>query len=192
MSNCAKRFSHWRKPSLCADTGCETVVDVNVRIRICRIITESFYSKADLEQWLMPDITRADYRELMDAMWQPLVEKGLSFAIKSTQTGKTIGVALNFDIWDEPELVLSSKLMVIFDFLEYLEGPIRECKLPKGKGQVMHNSMMTTSNELNAAENVLVMRQMEEHCLELAKQKKYAGIFTTNTSPLTQVINFAS
>lgn len=135
----------------------------------------------------MPDITRADYRELMEAMWQPLVEKGLSFAMKSAQTDKMIGVALNFDLWDEPELVLSSKLMVVFDFLEYLEGPIREYKLPKGKGQIIHNSMMTTSSELNAAENVLIMRQMEEYCLELAKRKKYAGIFTTNTSPLTQV-----
>ncbi|XP_032666149.1 mycosubtilin synthase subunit C [Odontomachus brunneus] len=153
---------------------------------VIKIITESFYSKADLEQWLMPDITRADYRNLMDAMWQPLVEKGLSFAMKSAQTGKTIGVTLNFDLWDEPELVLNSKLMIIFDFLEYLEGPIREYKLPKGKGQIIHNFMMTTSSELNAAENVLIMRQMEEYCLELAKQKKYAGIFTTNTSPLTQ------
>ncbi|XP_014483038.1 PREDICTED: mycosubtilin synthase subunit C [Dinoponera quadriceps] len=150
------------------------------------IITESFYAKSDLEQWLMPDISRADYKELMEAIWQPLVEKGLSFVMKSMQTGKTIGVALNFDLWDEPEVVLSSKLMIVFDFLEYLEAPIREYKLPKGKDQIIHNFMMTTSTELNAAENVLAMRQMEEHCLEFAKQKKFAGIFTTNTSPLTQ------
>lgn len=138
----------------------------------------------------MPDITRADYQEMMEGMWQPLVEKGLSFAMKSAQTDKTIGVALNFDLWDEPELILSSKLMIVFDFLEYLEGPIREGKLPKGKGQIIHNFMMTTSSEMSAAENVLMMRQMEEYCLELAKRKKYAGIFTTNTSPLTQVIDW--
>ncbi|XP_025157218.1 uncharacterized protein LOC105185311 [Harpegnathos saltator] len=150
------------------------------------IITESFYSKADLEQWLMPDITRADYRDLIDSMWRPLVEKSLSFAVKSAQTGKTIGITLNFDLWDEPEVVLNSKLTVVFDFLEYLEGPIRENRLPKGKGQIIHNFMMSTSSELNAAQNVLIMRQMEEHCLELVKRKKYVGIFTTNTSPLTQ------
>lgn len=135
----------------------------------------------------MPDITRADYRELMEAMWNPLIEKNLSFVIKSAQSGETIGVTLNFDLWDEPELILKSKLMIIFDFLEYLEGPIKEYKLPKGKGQIIHNSMMATNSNLNPAENVLVMRQMEEYCLQLAKQKEYAGIFTTNTSPLTQV-----
>lgn len=135
----------------------------------------------------MPDITRADYRELMEAMWNPLIEKNLSFVIKSAQSGETIGVTLNFDLWDEPELILKSKLMIIFDFLEYLEGPIKEYKLPKGKGQIIHNSMMATNSNLNPAENVLVIRQMEEYCLQLAKQKEYAGIFTTNTSPLTQV-----
>lgn len=135
----------------------------------------------------MPDITKADYRELMENMWNPLVEKGLSFVIKSAQTGKTIGVTLNFDLWDEPEVILTSKLMIVFDFLEYLEAPIRENKLPKGKGQVIHNSMMATSSHLNSAENVLVMRQMEEYCLRIAERKEFAGIFTTNTSPLTQV-----
>ena len=150
------------------------------------IITESFCWKADLEQWLMPDIMRADYRELMEAMWNPLVEKGFSFVVKSAQNGKTIGVSLNFDLWDEPELILNSKLMIIFDFLEYLEGPIRENKLPKGKGKIIHNSMMATCSDLNFAENVLVMSQMEDYCLQLAQRKGYAGIFTTNTSPLTQ------
>lgn len=163
----------------------ETLSDCHKEDAI-EIITESFYSKADLEQWLIPDIMRTDYRELMEIMWNPLVEKGLSFAIKSAQNGKTIGVTLNFDLWDEPELILSSKLMIIFDFLEYLEKPIRENKLPKGKGKIIHNSMMSTCSDLNFAENVLVMRQMEEYCLQLAQQKGYVGIFTTNTSPLTQ------
>lgn len=140
----------------------------------------------------MPDITRADYRELMEAMWDSLVEKDLSFVVKSVQSGKTVGVTLNFDVWDEPELILKSKLMIVFDFLEYLEGPIREYKLPKGKGKIIHNSMMATSIDLSPAENVLVIRQMEEYCLQLAKQKEYIGIFTTNTSPLTQVNNKTS
>lgn len=158
-------------------------------ILICRIITESFYSKADLEQWLIPDITRADYRELMETMWNCCVEKDLSFVVKSAQSGKIIGVALNFDLWDEPAVVLKSKLMIIFDFLEYVEGPIRDYKLPKGKGQIIHTSMMGTHSDLNPAENIIVITQMEEYCLQLVKQKEYAGIFTTNTSPLTQVNN---
>lgn len=135
----------------------------------------------------MPDIMKADYSELMEAMWDFLVEKDLSFVVKSAQNGKTIGIALNFDLWDEPEVILTSKLMIIFNFLEHLEGPIRDYKLPRGKGKILHNSMTATSIDLNPAENVLVMRQMEEYCLQLAKQKEYIGIFTTNTSPLTQV-----
>ncbi|XP_031828206.1 nonribosomal peptide synthetase ebony [Nomia melanderi] len=150
------------------------------------IITESFYSKADLEQWLIPSISRNDYRILMEILWEPLVEKNLSFVVKSSVDGRTIGVCLNFDLWDEPEVILDSKLTIIFDFLEYLEAPIREQKLPKGKGQIIHNFMMTTSSDLNPAENVIVMKDMEEYCLQLAKRKEYAGVFTTNTSPLTQ------
>lgn len=150
------------------------------------IITESFYSKADLEQWLIPDITREDYRIMMDRLWQPLVEKNLSFVAKSAKDGRTIGVGLNFDLRDEPEVVLDSKLMIVFEFLEYLEAPIREGKLPKGKGEIIHNFMMTTSSELNPGENVIIMKAMEDYCLRLAKRREYAGIFTTNTSPLTQ------
>uniref|UniRef100_V9IDN0 Mycosubtilin synthase subunit C n=1 Tax=Apis cerana TaxID=7461 RepID=V9IDN0_APICE len=153
---------------------------------VIEIITESFYSKADLEQWLMPDITREDYQIMMEILWNSLVEKNLSFVVKSSQDNRTIGVGLNFDLWDEPELILDSKLMIVFEFLEYLEAPIRERKLPKGKGQIIHNFMMTTSSDLNPAENVIMMKEMEEYCLQLAKRKEYAGIFTTNTSPLTQ------
>ncbi|XP_033330320.1 nonribosomal peptide synthetase ebony [Megalopta genalis] len=161
------------------------MLDDSHREDAIEIITESFYSKADLEQWLITEISRDDYRELMERLWVPLVEKNLSFVVKSNN-GRTIGVGLNFDLWDEPEVILDSKLTVVFDFLEYLEAPIREHKLPKGKGQIIHNFMMTTHSDLNAAENVIVMREMEEYCLQLAKRKEYAGIFTTNTSPLTQ------
>lgn len=123
----------------------------------------------------------------MEKTWDFLVEKDLCFVIKSTQSGKTIGVNINFDLWDEPELILNSKLMIIFDFLDYLEGPIRDNKLPKGKGKIIHNIMMATCSDLNFAENVLAMRQMEDYTIQLAQRKGYVGIFTTNTSPLTQV-----
>ncbi|XP_076759929.1 nonribosomal peptide synthetase ebony [Xylocopa sonorina] len=150
------------------------------------IITESFYNKADLEQWLAPDISREHYHVMMEILWDPLVEQNLSFVVKSSRDGRIIAVGLNFDLWDEPELVIDSKLMVVFEFLEYLEAPIRERKLPKGKGQIIHNFMMATSSDLTPAENVIAMKEMEEYCLQLAKRKEYTGIFTTNTSPLTQ------
>lgn len=46
--------------------------------------------------------------------------------------GETIGVALNFDAHDEPAVEITSKLVVVFDFLEHIEGPIRDQQLPQG------------------------------------------------------------
>lgn len=151
------------------------------------MITESFYSKADLEQWILSDILRSDYSELMQKIWEPLVEKNFSFVIKSAEDDRILSVALNFDARDEPEVVIESKLTVIFEFLEYLEGPIRETRLPKGQGKIFHSFMMATDKDLSAGENVILMREMEEQCLNVARRKGFAGIFTTNTSPLTQV-----
>jgi hypothetical protein len=47
--------------------------------------------------------------------------------------------------------------------------------------------MMGTHSELTAQENVNVMNFMESEVLTLAKSKRFAGIFTTNTNALTQV-----
>ncbi|XP_014483867.1 PREDICTED: uncharacterized protein LOC106749194 [Dinoponera quadriceps] len=126
---------------------------------------------------------------MLAALWQPIVEKGLSFAVKSAQTGETIGVTVNFDFWDKPRIVVNSKLTIVHDFHAYLEEPIRDYILPKSKDQIIYSLMMSTSSELNAAENVLVMRQMEEYCLELTRREKYASIFTINTNPLTQQLS---
>lgn len=50
--------------------------------------------------------------------------------------------------------------------------------------------MMGTVEDLNAQENVAVINFMEDQVLSLAKRKNFAGIFTTNTNPLTQVKYF--
>lgn len=75
-------------------------------------------------------------------------------------------------VTDEPEVQVNSKLVVIFEFLEFLEGPIRlvrknplefrmtslifhrDHQLPKGINQILHSFMMATSAELNAQENI--------------------------------------
>jgi hypothetical protein len=106
------------------------------------MITESFYEKADLEQWLKSDIHRADYMDLTDKLWEPLVQKNLSFLIKDA-CGQPVGVALNFDAHDEPSVEISSKLAVVFDFLEFLEGPVRYCKLKK-----VHRIFCTAKNAI--------------------------------------------
>lgn len=152
-----------------------------------RIITDSFYTKADLERWLLPDLHRNDYAELMEILWDSLVEKGFCFVVKAAKGDeRVLAASLNFDARDEPEVTVNSKLTIIFEFLESLEGPIRDGKLPQGRGQIFHTFMMGTHNQLNAAQNVIMMKLMEDECLRVAKRKGFAGIFTTNTSPLTQ------
>lgn len=62
----------------------------------------------------------------------------------------------------------------------------RDNDLPQGLNQIFHTSMMGTSTTLSPQENISVMQFMEDEVLVLAKRKGFAGIFTTNTSPLTQ------
>lgn len=160
------------------------------KAEVSRIVADSFYAKADLERWLAPDIELSDYYDLMDELWDPLVEKGFSFVVRSADAEKKLlGASLNFDTWDEPVCDIKSKLIIVFDFLEYLECPIRETKLPRGKGKVLHSFMMATNADLSPAENVIVINEMENECLALTRRKGFEGIFTTNTSPLTQQLD---
>ncbi|KAG5894177.1 hypothetical protein JTB14_001871 [Gonioctena quinquepunctata] len=149
------------------------------------MIAESFYQKADLEQWIKSDVSLSDYYELIDKLWQPLLDKNLSFVVKS-RTGRIIGTALNFDVRDEPEIELHSKLTVIFEFLESTEGPVRDSQLSPEKGENLHSFMMATHASLSPKENVAVLQFVEGEVLKLAKRRNFKGVFTTNTNPLTQ------
>lgn len=88
------------------------------------IITTSFYEKADIEQFIKNEIKRSDYSDILEDIWNDLLEKELSFAVFD-QNGRMVGVSLNFDAHDEPPVTVKSKLIYVFEFLEYLEGPIR-------------------------------------------------------------------
>jgi hypothetical protein len=65
----------------------------------------------------------------------------------------------------------------------------RDERLPAGKGKILHSFMMGTHSTLSPKENVAVMQFMEDEVLRLATERHFEGIFTTNTSPLTQVKN---
>jgi hypothetical protein len=65
----------------------------------------------------------------------------------------------------------------------------RDERLPAGKGKILHSFMMGTHSSLSPKENVAVMQFMEDEVLRLATERHFEGIFTTNTSPLTQVKN---
>lgn len=146
-------------------------------------------TKGPLQRWLAPGSKQCDdCYDLVDAPWDFLVEKSFSFVVKSADSDKKIlGATFNFDIWNEPVYDSKSKHSVIGEFLKYLEYPIKEKKLPRGKGKVLHSVWMTTHTDLNPAENVMVVDAMENECLSLARRKGFEGIFTTNTSLLTQV-----
>lgn len=80
--------------------------------------------KAELEQQLKPNINYNDYVDFLESIWNPLVEKGYSFIIKD-ENSRTIGVALNFDANDEPEVDISGPLSIILEFLDFVEVPIK-------------------------------------------------------------------
>ncbi|KAF2902812.1 hypothetical protein ILUMI_03369 [Ignelater luminosus] len=174
-------------PTIIAQPPCYTAEMLQDKHKkdVINMITTSFYQKADLEQWIITEISEPDYTELMDKLWEPLLEKNLSFVVK-TESGKAVGVALSFDARDEPEVEVHSKLSAIFEFLESVEGPVRDTQLPPGKGAILHSFMMGTNSTLTPKENVAVIQFMEEEVIRVARSNNFAGIFTTNTSPLTQ------
>lgn len=47
--------------------------------------------------------------------------------------------------------------------------------------------MIGTHEDIDDAENVILIAFIEEENLRCAREKNFNGIFTTNTNPLTQV-----
>lgn len=161
------------------------IVRDDLKEDVIRIITESFFERGDLERCIS-GIKREDYRELVEALWSSFMEQQLSYVVK-TSSGESVACALNLDANLEPELHLKdNNLTIIFTFLEHVEGPFRENVLPKGTGQIFHSSMMGTAAGISTQQNVELMMFMEHQNMEMARKKGFAGVFTTNTSPLTQ------
>uniref|UniRef100_T1GFF7 AMP-binding enzyme C-terminal domain-containing protein n=1 Tax=Megaselia scalaris TaxID=36166 RepID=T1GFF7_MEGSC len=117
--------------------------------------------RAELESLLKPDIYRQDYCDVIDDIWEILVAKEMSFIVKDMNSKEVIGTSLNFDARDEPEVEIKSKLSIIFDFLEHVEGPVRDNQLPEGRNSIFHAFMMGTSEKLSGQENIACMHFME-------------------------------
>lgn len=109
----------------------------------------------------------------------------MSFIVKD-ETNRSVGVAINFDANDEPQVIVPLKLSPIFEFLEFLEAPVREKHLPPGKNKILHSLLMGTSPELNAQENISCMDFMQNEIVNLAINRKFTGVLSTDTSALTQ------
>lgn len=127
ISNSSENENGSSKCDLQVDTSLElTCIPLNDDHKedTIEIITTSFYEKADIEHYIKNELHRSDYSEILEAIWDVLVEKDLSFVIKDSN-GRSVGVSLNFDAHDEPEITVTSKLIYVFEFLEYVEGPTR-------------------------------------------------------------------
>ncbi|XP_063389390.1 beta-alanyl-bioamine nonribosomal peptide synthetase ebony [Cydia fagiglandana] len=149
------------------------------------MIVTSFYEKAELEQFLRHEIETRDYAHCISACWAALLQARLSVVLRD-DSGTPVAVALNFDARDEPEIELTGGLAKIMAFLEFVEGSVRDTMLPEGKGTILHSFMMATAEHLNARENVAAIRALEHATMRVAREKRFLGVFTTNTSPLTQ------
>ena len=104
------------------------------------------------------------------------------------EVGKVLAVALNFDVFDEPVVEPHVKrLAYVFEFLEDIEAPMREKHFEKRTKFAIHSFMMATDDSCSAAENVFLIRKMEQETLELAKKRGFSAVFTTNTNELTRV-----
>lgn len=95
-----------------------------------RLIVTSFLNKSALEKHVKPNVYYNDYIELLDTIWDSLVERAYSFIVKD-ENNRMIGVTLNFDAHDELKASLVGGLKVIFDFVEFLEGPVKYINLDR-------------------------------------------------------------
>ncbi|XP_053619845.1 beta-alanyl-bioamine nonribosomal peptide synthetase ebony [Plodia interpunctella] len=152
--------------------------------QVIDMIVSSFYEKAELEQFLKHEIEPLDYAVCIDLCWSALLQARLSVVLNDA-TGSPVAVALNFDARDEPEIELSGGLAKVMSFLEFVEGSVRDV-LPEGKGAVLHSFMMATAADLSPRDNVAAIKALEHATMRIARDRRFKGVFTTNTSPLTQ------
>ncbi|ODM89984.1 Mycosubtilin synthase subunit C [Orchesella cincta] len=169
------------------------------------IISYSFARKGDLEAYV--NVPYKDFAYMIKSIWQSIVEKQLSFIVRSAINGEPVGVGLNFDIFDEPvqwksksfgksmklqfapkmAYKMGSKIAYNSLKLGVVESQ-QKSMLPQGKGKLLHTFMLGVSENVDDSEKVLLIELMEEQNLLIAKENKFEGVFTTNSNPLTQQI----
>lgn len=150
------------------------------------MMTHSFYEKADLERLLRPNIVYQDYADIFEQMYDTCCAQQLSFVVRDSNSQQIVGASLNTDAHCEPAVVIRSQLTLVFDFLHELQREVRQRYATTAAGQLFHAGMMGTAARLTAQENIAAMHCMETEVLRVAQAQGFAGVFTTNTSPLTQ------
>lgn len=149
------------------------------------IVSKCFFYKAELDQYLSShtSLKLTDYQNSLNAMWSDLLESTFSFVVFDRKN-RMIGVSYNFNGASPLDVRFVGSLYPVSALLDHFETPHR-LKLPTGQ-PIMFTYMMATHEDLSPPENIAIMAIMEGEVLRLAEEKNCAGIFTTNTSPLTQ------
>lgn len=177
------------------------------------MLAHSFSKKNDLDRLLQPAIRYQDYADALEQLYETFCAQALSFVLLDARTLRIVGAALNTDAhcqsYGKVGKIGVANAYGKFAKMKMLTGcsssssncsVLRHVKaythelhelqaraLPTtAKGQLFHSGFMGTSARLTPPENVAAMLRMEWEVLRLARERGFAGVIATNTSPLTQ------
>lgn len=66
------------------------------------LLTDRFYKVGDLDKFLL-ETKQEDYKKFFEDIVEKAIDRGFSFMVKDS-AGKIVGVAINFDVMDEPKI----------------------------------------------------------------------------------------
>lgn len=151
---------------------------------VAKVIGESFVNKNILD--IIIKSTVEDHVLLMERLWNRLIEEKYSFLVRN-KVEDIIGVMLNTDFFNEPEAEIPERLLPIHRMHEVLEDSSRK-KLKRSESKWMHSIMLGTALSLSSADNAQLVIYMEKELLKFAQSLGFGGVFTINSSKITQVI----
>ncbi|XP_067141477.1 beta-alanyl-bioamine nonribosomal peptide synthetase ebony isoform X1 [Centruroides vittatus] len=178
------RLNYSDEKNTTVDFRMEEISEKIVFGEVAKVIAESFVNKNVLD--LIVETKVDDHVLVMERMWKRLVDEKFSFVVKNKRDD-IIGVMLNLDFFDEPQVEIPERLLPIHCMHEVLEDGSRKNLQRSGK-KWMHNIMLATALSLSPAENVQVVIYMEKQLLTFARSRGFHGVFTINSSKITQVI----
>lgn len=133
-----------------------------------------------------PPVEKHHYIQLLDALWAMYINNPISYVVKDAVTNEIIGCQLIMDIADDRPLRLKSNYDYVIEFLEYMEKPIKETILPKGK--IMYGDMHATDLKLSPQENVEISLAMAWKIEDIARENGFIGIFSINSRDRKSVV----
>ncbi|WP_394834951.1 non-ribosomal peptide synthetase [Pendulispora rubella] len=128
-----------------------------------------------------------DTERLFTDIWPYAMHESLSFGIE--RNGQLVGLCLNLDDEHLPAEMPELRLVgMIVNFLAEAEGPAMARLRARGIRTILHGFAVAVdrSHVTNPSQRVAMMLFLERALLEIAKEKGYQAVVTTNTNPLTQ------